>query len=74
MAQAVMAGRKTIKLGNVEVPVTMSKEKATKIMKNTNETTLRIFIKETLKSSSIFGSGMEQADLTADQKEIIGHT
>ena len=43
-------------------------------MKNTNETTLRIFIKETLKSSSIFGSGMEQADLTADQKEIIGHT
>lgn len=74
MAQAAMDGRRTIKLGDVEVPVTMSKQKAIEIMNNTNESALRSFIKETLKSSSVFGSGMEQADLTPDQAEIIGHT
>jgi len=35
---------------------------------------LRQIIREETEKSAPFGSGMEQADLDPEQKEIIGHT
>ncbi len=35
---------------------------------------LRRIIREAEEEAAPFGSGMEQADLEPDQKEIIGHT
>ena len=35
---------------------------------------LRRIIKEELEKAAPFGSGMEQADLDPDEKDIIGHT
>ena len=35
---------------------------------------LRRIIREETGKSTPFGSGMEQADLDPDQKEIVGHT
>jgi len=35
---------------------------------------LRRIIKEEMKKSVPFGSGMETAELDSDQKEIVGHT
>ena len=35
---------------------------------------LRKIIREEIGKASPFGSGMEQADLDPEQKELIGHT
>ena len=35
---------------------------------------LKIIIREETEKSAPFGSGMEQAELDPDQKEIVGHT
>ena len=35
---------------------------------------LRRIIQEELKKAAPFGSGMEQAKLDQDEKEIVGHT
>jgi hypothetical protein len=35
---------------------------------------LRRIIREEVEKAAPFGSGMEQADIESDQKEIIGHT
>ena len=35
---------------------------------------LRRIIREEVKKSVPFGSGMEQADLEPEEKELIGHT
>ena len=35
---------------------------------------LRRIIREEMEKSVPFGSGMEQADLDKDQKDIVGHT
>ena len=35
---------------------------------------LRRIIREEVEKAAPFGSGMEQAELEPDQKEIVGHT
>lgn len=35
---------------------------------------LRRIIREEANKAGVFGSGMEQADLDKEEKEIIGHT
>tara|TARA_B100001123_G_scaffold451206_1_gene628473 strand:- start:10066 stop:10194 length:129 start_codon:yes stop_codon:yes gene_type:complete len=35
---------------------------------------LGIIIREEIEKSAPFGSGMEQADLDPEEKELIGHT
>tara|TARA_Y100000034_G_C6575686_1_gene249635 strand:+ start:104 stop:232 length:129 start_codon:yes stop_codon:yes gene_type:complete len=35
---------------------------------------LRKIIKEEIKKAAPYGSGMEQADLDSEKKELVGHT
>ncbi len=49
-----------------------SKEKSESI--RLTKTRLRQIIKEELKKAAPFGSGMQQADMGPEEKELVGHT
>ena len=42
--------------------------------KEISERILRRIVREEVEKAAPFGSGMEQAELDPDQKEIVGHT
>ena len=66
---------KFIAKSNVEVDVTqdVTKMKKEAKMKITHKQ-LRQIIKEELSKAAPFGSGMKQAKLNKDQKDLVGHT
>lgn len=39
-----------------------------------DEKKIRDLIREEIKKAAPFGSGMEQADLEQEEKELVGHT